>query len=80
VNTKKSRPAANGAAQEVIAATTTSVPPRRVPVQAAEWYPPHRGRAGWLLIVQLCIHCLGGHRHVVDGALKKTLAKSCPVT
>jgi hypothetical protein len=63
-----------------MSATTVSVPRPGLTAQAAEWLPPHRGRTGWLVVVQLCVHCLGGHRHVVDGTTAKTLTKTCPVT
>jgi hypothetical protein len=60
----------------------TSLPPTadNLAIQAAFWLPPHRGRTRWLVVAAICIHCLQGHRHVVERVTTKRLTKTCPVT
>lgn len=66
----------------MVAQTETSVAPTgdNLAIQAALWFPPHRGRTSWLVVATICIHCLQGHRHVVEQVAVKKLTKACPVT
>jgi hypothetical protein len=63
--------------------TTASVPPSGgvlLPVVAAVFGEPHRGRTQVLVVVVDCVFCGGVHRHITTKVRPTGLTRCCPET
>lgn len=75
----ESRPAANGAAPKVTAATTASVRHGAdIPVVTAWIYAAHPGRRNPVALVEECAHCGAAHMHRPK-VIRPTMRRRCPV-